>query len=155
MGIAPRGGAPKKPLREREGTQGPWRRQPTCCCRLLRQLLLRYRVDGRTRRPVRHLRLSHRQADRVPKALDENVTKLHILHSVTELSVLTQGQAFWGYKNEVYFLPKALNVYVTKLHTPHSVQSSPSSLGSFLEVSRLEAFSSLQEQSLPLVKGAR
>ena len=42
LGIAPRGGAPKTPLREREGTQGPCRRGATCCCRLLRHLLVRY-----------------------------------------------------------------------------------------------------------------
>ena len=49
------------------------------------------------------------------------------------------------------------DMYVTKLHIPHSVQSSQSLLGNkqFLEVSRLEALSSPQEQSPPLVKGAR
>ena len=41
-GCCTKGRGQKKPLREREGTQGPWRRGATCCCRLLRQLLLRY-----------------------------------------------------------------------------------------------------------------
>ena len=35
-------GDPKTLLREREGTQGPWRRGATGCCRLLRHLLVRY-----------------------------------------------------------------------------------------------------------------
>ena len=40
MGIAPRRGAPKTPLREREGTREPWRRGATVFCRLSRQLLV-------------------------------------------------------------------------------------------------------------------
>ena len=41
-GDCTKGGAPKTPLRQREETQGPWRRGATCCCRFLRQLQLRY-----------------------------------------------------------------------------------------------------------------
>ena len=45
-----------------EGTQGPWRRGATGCCRSSRQLLARVRVDGRMRRPVRLLRRTPGQA---------------------------------------------------------------------------------------------
>ena len=54
VGIAHKGGGPKTPMCEGEGTQGPWRRGATAGCRLSRQLLARYgwavwsscRVDG-------------------------------------------------------------------------------------------------------------
>ena len=53
-----------------------------------------------------------------------------------------------GLQVEDYLLPKALDEYVTKSHIPLSAQSSPSFLGNkqFLEVSRLQALSGLQER---------
>ena len=39
VGIAHKGGGPKTPMCEGEGTQGPWRRGATAGCRLSRQLL--------------------------------------------------------------------------------------------------------------------
>ena len=59
-----RGGDPKTLLREREGTQGPWRRGAIRCCRLLRQMLLRYGWTVARVGPLRHLRLTPSQADR-------------------------------------------------------------------------------------------
>ena len=38
--VHTRRGAPKTPVREGEGTRGPWRRGATGCCRLSRQLLV-------------------------------------------------------------------------------------------------------------------
>ena len=40
VGVAPRGGDPKTPVREGEGTREPWRRGATGCRRLSRQLLV-------------------------------------------------------------------------------------------------------------------
>ena len=40
VGVAPRGGDPKTPVREGEGTREPWRRGATGCRRLSRQPLV-------------------------------------------------------------------------------------------------------------------
>ena len=40
VGVAPRGGDPKTPVREGEGAREPWRRGATGCRRLSRQLLV-------------------------------------------------------------------------------------------------------------------
>ena len=46
------GGDPKTLLREREGTQGPWRRGVICCCSFVAATATTIRVDGRTRWPL-------------------------------------------------------------------------------------------------------
>ena len=120
----------KTPLRERERTQGPWRRGATCCCRLLRQLLLRYGWTVARVGPfvIFVSLLVKRTVELTACPVCSEGARLEcdeITYSSlnAELTVLSQGQAFQAYKNEVYLLPKALNVYVTKLHIPHSVQS--------------------------------
>ena len=108
-GISAREGrGPKDPSVRGEGTQGPWRHGATGCSMLSRQLLATKRVDGRTHRPVRHLRVTPRQEVR----------------GVDGLSLCVSS----GMQVEVYLLPKALDENVKKLHIPHSVQSSPSLL---------------------------
>ena len=85
-GIEPRRGAPKTPLCEMEGTQGPWRRGATACCRLLRQLLLRYGwTVARVGPFVIFVSLLVKRTVEltvcpvcVPKVLDEYVTKFHM-----------------------------------------------------------------------------
>ena len=92
---------PKTPLREREGTQGPWRPGATGCCRLLRQLLQRYGwtvarvgpfvifVSLLVKRTV-ELTACPVCSESAPK----NVTKLHILHSVQNSPSLLENKHF-------------------------------------------------------------
>ena len=152
--VHKKGGVPETPLREREGTQGPWRRGATGCSMMSRQLLQRNGwtvarigpfvifVSLLEKRSVELMGCPvcfFRPASRglpVAEALDENVTKSHIPLSVqSSLSFLGKTSSFsrcrgcgpfQTYKNEVYHLSKALNGNVTKFHIPHSVQSSPS-----------------------------
>ena len=98
------------------------------------------RVDGRAHRPVRHLRLTPRQAVRGVDGL--SCVFLQACKSRSslgaELTVLTRKQAFQAYKNEVYLLPKPLDEYCDEI--------TDSSLGAELTVifSRTSIFSRCQ-----------
>ena len=72
--------------RRQPGVAASWRRGATGFCRLSRQLLacrgrpwLGFWSGGRTRRPVRHLRFSHRQVDRGVDGLSDCEGKIDLL----------------------------------------------------------------------------
>ena len=105
-GYCTKGRGPKDPsVRRRRDPRTPASRRHSLL-QVVAATATTKRVDGRTRQPVRDLRLTPRQAVR----------------GVDRLSCVFSS----GMQVEVYLLPKALDENVTKFHIPHSVQNSPS-----------------------------